>query len=161
MLYLIKSGKYSKIGFTDDFCKRYKQYLTSNPDITVLGLREGDQFIENKYHQIFANKVKYNEWFEIPENILTYLVKHHFTITFDSYLPNKRKYIKKAFEEKQKQQDKVKLIWSLDWENHQLKEYIKRLEADLNYHKQLETLYKEKVDKYEKELFNRDICKIK
>lgn len=41
MIYLIKSGKYLKIGFTDNIKQRLTQYKTNNPEYQVLGIKEG------------------------------------------------------------------------------------------------------------------------
>ena len=38
MLYLIKSGKYTKIGYTNNIHTRMQNYRTHNPRIQILGL---------------------------------------------------------------------------------------------------------------------------
>lgn len=126
MLYLIKSGKYSKIGYTVDFNQRYREYLTHNPNIEVLGLREGNEYLESVYHKIFHNRNYYNEWFDIPQNILDYLTIHHFTIKFEDGKKNKIKY--KDITNPQTEISRlVKENWNLKEENGKLIQRIEQL----------------------------------
>lgn len=83
MLYLIKSGKYVKIGYTDNIRSRIQNYRTHNPTVEVLGLRDGDNSMEQKYHEIFKHRLFQGEWFELPEYMIKYLVKYHFTIPYE------------------------------------------------------------------------------
>ncbi len=76
MLYLIRSymklGKsILKVGYTDDVNKRMGQYFTTNPGFDILGIREGDEILEDML-QIYLTYLGYqrrvggrlNEWFE-------------------------------------------------------------------------------------------------
>lgn len=126
MLYLIKSGKYSKIGYTADFNQRYREYLTCNPNIEVLGLREGDEYLENVYHKIFYNRNYYNEWFDIPQYILDYLVTHQFIIKFENDKKNKLKY-KDISNPQIKISELVRENWELKEENGKLLQKIEQL----------------------------------
>ena len=80
MLYLIQSDKYVKIGYAQDLQQRMKTYQTHNPNLKLLGVREGDIYLEKYYHYIFRNRHIKGEWFDIPDYIVEYLIKHHFTI---------------------------------------------------------------------------------
>ena len=76
MLYLIRSymklGKsILKVGYTDDVDKRMYQYFSANPGFDVLGIREGDEILEDMI-QIYLTYLGYqrrvgkrlNEWFD-------------------------------------------------------------------------------------------------
>ena len=76
MLYLIRSymklGKsILKVGYTDDLNKRMYQYFLANPGFDVLGIREGDEILEDMI-QIYLTYLGYqrrvgkrlNEWFD-------------------------------------------------------------------------------------------------
>lgn len=52
MIYLLESGNYYKIGFSDNFEQRLKSYLTHNPDIEVFDLKEGTKQDEDKLHEL-------------------------------------------------------------------------------------------------------------
>lgn len=52
MIYLLKSGKFLKIGFTSNIENRIKQYKTHNPDILVLSMIEGTREDEKKLHTL-------------------------------------------------------------------------------------------------------------
>lgn len=76
MLYLIRSymklGKsILKVGYTDDINKRMGQYFYNNPGFDVLGIREGDEMLEDMiqiyliylgYQQKIGGRL--NEWFD-------------------------------------------------------------------------------------------------
>lgn len=76
MLYLIRSymklGKsILKVGYTDDINKRMGQYFSTNPGFDILGIREGDEMLEDMI-QIYLTYLGYqrkiggrlNEWFD-------------------------------------------------------------------------------------------------
>lgn len=69
MLYLIKSGEYIKVGFSEDVVslkRRMTSYKTNNPNVLLLGLCEGTEEDEVNYHiKLDAYKL-YNrvEWFK-------------------------------------------------------------------------------------------------
>lgn len=76
MLYLIRSymklGKsILKVGYTDDVNKRMGQYFSTNPGFDVLGIRGGDEILEDMI-QIYLTYLGYqrriggrlNEWFD-------------------------------------------------------------------------------------------------
>ena len=60
-----------KVGYTDDLNKRMYQYFSTNPGFDVLGIREGDEILEDMI-QIYLTYLGYqqkiggrlNEWFE-------------------------------------------------------------------------------------------------
>ena len=52
MLYLIKSGKYLKIGYAKDVSKRLKDYYTHNPDYQLLDTSEGNLKMETLKQEI-------------------------------------------------------------------------------------------------------------
>lgn len=79
MLYLIKSNNLIKIGYTENIHTRMQNYNTHNPDVELLGIREGDKNLEDYYHYIFRNRHIKGEWFKLPEYIVNYLVTHQFT----------------------------------------------------------------------------------
>ena len=60
-----------KVGYTDDLNKRMYQYFSANPGFDVLGIREGDEILEDMI-QIYLTYLGYqrrvgkrlNEWFD-------------------------------------------------------------------------------------------------
>lgn len=80
MLYLIQSGEYVKIGYTYNIHTRIQNYQTHNPEIKFLGAKQGDLSLEQKYHTILKDKLVKGEWFKLPQYMIDYLCKHHFTI---------------------------------------------------------------------------------
>jgi len=70
-IYLIKSGKYYKIGKTKDFGLRgyqFKILLPEKPEL-VHKFKTDDPFgIEKYWHNRFANKRKNGEWFDLDNN---------------------------------------------------------------------------------------------
>lgn len=60
-----------KVGYTDDVTKRMGQYFSANPGFDVLGIREGDEILEDMI-QIYLTYLGYqrrvgkrlNEWFD-------------------------------------------------------------------------------------------------
>lgn len=70
MVYLIQSGTYLKIGYTTDIINRFKAYVTSNPEVYLLSVVEGNMSLEKYLHKKFE-KYKYkNEWFHHNIKIL-------------------------------------------------------------------------------------------
>ena len=70
MIYLLKSGKFLKIGFTSNIENRIKQYKTHNPDILVLSMMEGTREDEKKLHTL-CKQWKYDtEWFYYNPKII-------------------------------------------------------------------------------------------
>lgn len=68
MLYLIKSGKYIKIGYAKDVLKRLKDYYTHNPDYQLLDTSEGNLKMEAFLHKILKPYQYRTEWFHnVPE----------------------------------------------------------------------------------------------
>lgn len=68
MLYLIKSGKYVKIGYAKDVSKRLKDYYTHNPDYQLLDTLEGNLKTETFLHKILKPYQHRTEWFyNVPE----------------------------------------------------------------------------------------------
>lgn len=75
MLYLIKSGDYYKIGYTDNMYIRLKDYRTHNPDIHLIGMKEGTLEDENNYHKEFSDYIIHGEWMQIPNEKVEQLKK--------------------------------------------------------------------------------------
>lgn len=48
MIYLIESGNFYKIGFTENLKSRMKQYTTHNPDYRLIDNFDGDKEMEIK-----------------------------------------------------------------------------------------------------------------
>ena len=72
MIYLIKSGNYLKIGYSNDVKKRLQNYITHNPDIVLLDTIEGDESIEKMLHNL-CKEFKLNnkqEWFHLNPFII-------------------------------------------------------------------------------------------
>lgn len=53
MLYLIQSLNYYKIGYTSNLKSRMDAYKTMNPHAVLLGVKEGDQYDEAVYHDLY------------------------------------------------------------------------------------------------------------
>lgn len=72
MLYLIKSGNYLKIGYSNNVDKRLESYRTCNPDFIVLDTIEGDEKLEKTLHKICKEfKVENRqEWFYLDPFII-------------------------------------------------------------------------------------------
>ena len=71
-----------------------QNYRTHNPEIEILGFRVGSIQLERYYHHIFRNRHVKQEWFDVPDYIVSYLVSHHFTITDEYVTEEKKKYNK-------------------------------------------------------------------
>lgn len=68
MLYLVKSGKYVKIGYAKDVSKRMKAYSCTNPDYQLLDTSEGNLKMETFLHKILKPYQYRTEWFyNVPE----------------------------------------------------------------------------------------------
>lgn len=74
MLYLIQSGSFYKIGYTTNLRRRMAQYKTHNPNILLLGLKEGTLLDEQQYHQRFSEFKYQTEWFRLPKYVLEELI---------------------------------------------------------------------------------------
>ena len=71
MLYLIKSGKYIKIGYTQNLEKRLKEYSTHNPDYEILDTRKGTRSDETYLHKLLSKyRVDKTEWFSYSNYII-------------------------------------------------------------------------------------------
>lgn len=70
MIYLIESGEYYKIGYTQDLDKRLKQYATHNPNIKLIDSQDGDTKDENNLHYMCKPFLVENEWFKKDPEIL-------------------------------------------------------------------------------------------
>ena len=70
MLYLIKSGDYIKIGFSNDVANRMRSYKTCNPDFQILDIQIGSEIDEKNWHErLFMYKYR-REWFHFNQEIL-------------------------------------------------------------------------------------------
>lgn len=69
MLYLIQSytkdGPILKVGYASNIDNRMSAYKTHNPGYELLGIREGDEELENAFHRYFFlyTYKNYSEWF--------------------------------------------------------------------------------------------------
>jgi len=59
--YIIKSGKYYKIGKTKNIKRRINSYNTTNPDFKIIRLI--DAGVEKILHRLFKDKRHRHEWF--------------------------------------------------------------------------------------------------
>lgn len=101
-----------------------QNYRTHNPEIEILGFRVGNIQLERYYHHIFRNRHIKQEWFDVPDYIVSYLVSHHFTITDEYVTEEKKKYNK---EERILIPDYIKLLKSL-----YTKIVVTRITQDIN-----------------------------
>ena len=72
MIYLIKSGNYLKIGYSQDVKKRLQTYTTHNPDITLLDTIAGDESTEKMLHNL-CKEFRLNnkqEWFHLDPFVI-------------------------------------------------------------------------------------------
>lgn len=70
MLYLIKSSKYLKIGYTKNINNRLAAYNTCNPDYELLDVVEGTEQDEQDFHKIISEYKYKGEWFYFNQEIL-------------------------------------------------------------------------------------------
>lgn len=73
MLYLIQSGNYLKIGYSDNentFRRRLIDYNCHNPNYQVLELIEGTRDDEYQLHQICKQYQYYTEWFYYCKEVM-------------------------------------------------------------------------------------------
>lgn len=75
MIYFIKGhDKYIKIGFTTDIKNRLSTLQTSSPTkLTVIKLTKGTIRQEKELHKRFSNLRTNGEWFELSNDLLTYI----------------------------------------------------------------------------------------
>ena len=78
MLYLIQSGEFLKIGYTDNIEKRINQYKTHNPDYVLLAYRDGNRCDETLLHSLLSDYfVDNTEWMKSNIFILDLFCKVH------------------------------------------------------------------------------------
>lgn len=68
MLYLIKSGEYMKIGYTENLRNRMTQYTTDNPSYDLLCICNGTLVDESRWHEKYPKTS--GEWGYYNENIV-------------------------------------------------------------------------------------------
>lgn len=73
MIYLLKSGKYLKVGYASNLKKRMEMYNTHNPNYELLCFSEGTQQDETKWHNRY--KPTRNEWLDFNQNLIDEFVK--------------------------------------------------------------------------------------
>jgi len=66
--YIVKTGIYYKIGRSEDVQNRMNQHKTSNPDITLVKMYNGD--FEKELHNLFETKRHTREWFVLTNKDL-------------------------------------------------------------------------------------------
>lgn len=70
MIYLIESGNFYKIGFTENLKSRMKQYATHNPDYRLIDNFDGDKEDEKELHELCKEFHHSSEWFNKDKRIL-------------------------------------------------------------------------------------------
>ena len=78
-IYLIKAGKYHKIGITTNLHARIRSIMTGNPEnVEIISLKEVDshKHHEKELHNKFKHKCKRGEWFLLDENDVSYVVDY-------------------------------------------------------------------------------------
>lgn len=70
MIYLIESGNFYKIGFTENLKSRMKQYTIHNPDYRLIDNFDGDKEDEKELHELCKEFHHSLEWFNKDERIL-------------------------------------------------------------------------------------------
>lgn len=75
MLYLMQSGKYLKIGFTENLTQRMYSYTTQNPDFQLLDVCEGNQEDEKFLHNSLKEYQHRGEWFHYSDRIIQKFIK--------------------------------------------------------------------------------------
>lgn len=70
MIYLIESGNFYKIGFTENLKSRMKQYATHNPDCKLIDSFEGYKEDEKQLHKLCKEFNHSSEWFNKDKRIL-------------------------------------------------------------------------------------------
>lgn len=70
MIYLIESGNFYKIGFTENLKPRMKQYATHNPDCKLIDSFEGYIEDEKQLHELCKEFNHSSEWFNKDKRIL-------------------------------------------------------------------------------------------
>lgn len=71
MLYLMESGDYFKVGFTNglkEFYGRMGLYKNHNPDYRLLKVTDGDYLDEGLFHEFFKPFHQRGEWFRKPKS---------------------------------------------------------------------------------------------
>ena len=105
MLYLLKSPTFDsgkvlyKVGFSDDFDRRFQSYQSANPEIELITIREGDELDEYLSHK-FLHRLKNiefvkNEWYKVlfkDERLLEFFKTD--SLTLRKYLWNNREDLK-------------------------------------------------------------------
>lgn len=70
MIYLIESGNFYKIGFTENLKSRMKQYATHNPDCKLIDSFEGYREDEKQLYELCKEFNHSSEWFNKDKRIL-------------------------------------------------------------------------------------------
>lgn len=70
MLYLIKSGNYIKIGYSENLEKRLQSYNTHNPNYQLIDTIEGNEDLEKTLHHLCKEFKFKNEWFHLNQFII-------------------------------------------------------------------------------------------
>lgn len=117
MIYLIKSGKYSKVGYAKDIERRKLDYNTHNPEYTIILTREGERDVETELHRLLKRYIDHGEWMIHNEDIEK---------TFKTYVS-----INERLKEQEERELKFKWIYDT---------LIKQYKDDFTY-EELETLF--------------------
>ena len=76
-LYIASSGKYYKIGISEDPDKRIQQLNTANPEGVELIASfdtECAEATEHEFHKAFAARRVNGEWFNVPESYIEFII---------------------------------------------------------------------------------------
>lgn len=105
MLYLMKSNKFLKIGYTSNIDNRIKQYKTHNPDIKILSIIEGTREDEKKLHELCKEWKYDSEWFYYSPRIIELfsnnilnseiIIRENIVKTYEEFIPKLCKFKKK------------------------------------------------------------------
>jgi hypothetical protein len=74
MVYLIRSGKFIKIGFTTDIRRRLETLQIGNPiKLVLVGLIPGDTKAERRFQDRFGAALHRGEWFKITTEMQAFI----------------------------------------------------------------------------------------
>lgn len=78
MIYLLKSNDKLKVGYTNNFAERFKNYQSHNPDIELVNMKSGTREDERVIHDYLKDRIVVGEWYSYGDSIVH---------TFEDYVP--------------------------------------------------------------------------